>query len=412
MHDVLMQLSDADMVCYIFKEAFASFVLELLVYIPSSIFTFICTRFTVVLSGAKHKYTVFWRAPNLKAKGLLIMDSTSQYSQLAWQFMTVWTKTVGTPVRAGIGRLATLAANTVVPMLWSTWQAARPVLVVAGEHIARQASKCLRSVITTTSSAWRWTVTAAAAVTAAVANACTPANDVKLSDKVKSSEAAAAASVLPSEPLSKSAVPSKHAQHDDENDRQSDLLKAHRSDFIQTASKEPLSATQVQAGAGHNQPSAVCDQVQTEAGQKQPSAVPDQALHDTTKPALNNRARKQLRKATQAALAAADVTPDCDAGALKPEGQSDMAAAQADALEGEGCESKSSAEAAVREPQTGKPNLSLVLHIVMTLRLCLTHTHLCFQLSCPQCLVVACISVQHTASFLERAYAQMQHTLE
>lgn len=407
MHDDLMQLSDAGLVCYIFKEAFATFVLELLVHIPSSICTFICTRFTVVMSSVQHKCTVFWRAPGLKAKGLLIMDSTSQYSQLAWQFMTVWTKTVGTPVRAGIGRLATLAANTVVPMLWSTWQAARPVLVVAGEHIARQASKCLRSVITTTSSAWRWTVTAAAAVTAAVANACTPANDVKLSDKVTSSEAAAA-SVLPSEPLSKGTVPSKHAQHDDENDRQSDLLKAHRSDFIQTASKEPLSATQVQAGAGHDQPSAVRDQVQTEPGHKQPSTVPDQALHDTSKPVLNNRARKQLRKASQAALAAADVTPGCDNGALKPEGQSDMAAA----LEGEGSESKSSAEAAVREPQTGQPNLSLVLHIVMTLPLCLTHTHLCFQLSCPQCLVVARISVQHTASFLERAYAQMQHTLE
>lgn len=360
-------MCNADVLRYVFKDMLWSFVSELVVHIPLSTFMLLTSPFRCILSSAKRRCMVFWKAPGWKARSLLIVDFVIATSQLTQCWSTSCSEAMGTAVGSGVGIMAVLTANSVTPSLVSVWQAICPASAVPKKCVPCWIHQSWQLTTSAVLSARRWAV-----VKATAAKRLIPTSNVELSYMAKSPQAqqTAVTDGLSSQADVSTVMLLKEAQHTDA-DKQPDLLKAHRAEPSKAVSKEPsakpsragakgnkapagprraqpgapaskpsLVADQAQAGidgnlalavrhqaeaaADSNKPSAVTDHAQTGAvgirppallGQAQAGAdgnthlgLPDQAQDDSTWPVLNKRARKQLRKASQAA--AADETPD------------------------------------------------------------------------------------------------------
>ncbi len=356
-----MHLCDADVLRHVSKDMLWSYVSELVV----SICTFFTWPFGCIFSSAKRRSIVFWKVPGWKAKGLLIVDFVIANSQQTQRWTTSCSEAIGTAIESWVGVAAVLTANTVTPTLVSVWQAIFPASAETRDHVACWIHQSWQQAASAVLSAKRWAVVKATAAKRLIAT-----SNAKLSYMAKSPQAqqAAATDGLPSQADVPTVMLLKGAQHVDV-DQQPNLLKAHRAHPSKAVSKEPsakpgragakgkkgsagpkraqpgaaakkslLVADQAQAGNGGKdalsvlhqaeagaEPSTVLDQAQPEAvGNKAPAlldqaqaeadgdrspALPDHAHDDSTWPALNKRARKQLRKASQAA-ATADETPD------------------------------------------------------------------------------------------------------
>ena len=339
-----MHLCNADVLRYIFKDMLWSCVSELVV----STCTFYTWPFRCIFSSAKRGSIVFWKAPSWKAKGLLIVDFVIANSQLTQRWTSFCSEAIGTAIGSGVSVAAVLTANTVTPTLVSVWQAVCPASAVNRNRVACWIHQSWQLAASAVLSAKHWAV-----VKATAAKRLTATSNVKLSHLAKSPQAqqTAATDGLSSQADVPNVMLLKGAQHVDV-DEQPNLLKAHRAAPSKSVSKEPsakpgragakgkkasagpkraqpeapakkssLVADQAQAGNDGNhalevlhraeagaEPSTVLDQAQPEAVGNKHSALSDQAQDDSTWPALNKRARKQLRKASQAA--AADETPD------------------------------------------------------------------------------------------------------
>ena len=358
-----MHLCNADVRRYILKDMLWGCVSELVVYMPQSTFTFLTSPFRCILSSAKRCCMVFWRAPGWKAKGLLIVDFVVANSQLTQRWTTSYSEATGTAFGSGVGVAAVLTANIVTPSLVSVWQTICPA--TTRNHVACWIHQSWQLATSAALSAKRWAI-----VKVTAAKRLITTSKVKLSymANVPQAQQAAAADGLSSQADMPNVMLLKGAQHVDV-DEQPNLLKAHRAHPSKAASKEPsvkpgragakgkkapagphraqprapakkssLVADQAQAGNDGShalavlhqaeagaEPSSVPDQAQPEdVGNKHPAlldqsqagadanthlGLPDQAHNDSTWPALNKRARKQLRKASQAP-AAADETPE------------------------------------------------------------------------------------------------------
>lgn len=354
-----MHLCHADMLRYVFKDMLRSCVSELVV----STCTFFAWPLGCIFSSAKRRSIVFWKAPGWKAKGLLIVDFVIANSQLNQRWATSCSEAIGTAIGSWVGVVAALIANTVTPTLVSVWQAICPA--PTRTHIACWIHQSWQQAASAVLSAKRW-----ASVKATAAKRLIATSNAKLSYTAKSSQAKQTAATygLSSQADVPTVMLLKGAQHVHVYE-QPNLLKAHRAQPSKAVSKGPsakpgragakgkrapvgphraqpgapakkpsLVADQAQAGITSNhalsvlhqaeagaEPSTVLDQAQPEAvGNKPPAlldqavaeangdkapALPDQAHDDSTWPALNKRARKQLSKAAQAA-AAADETRD------------------------------------------------------------------------------------------------------
>ncbi len=353
-----MHLCNADVLRYISKDMLWSYVLELVV----STCTFFTWPLGCIFSSAKRRSIVFWKAPGWKVKGLLIVDFVIANSQLTQRWATSCSEAIGTAIESWAGVAAVLTANTVTPTLVSVWQAIFPASAETRDHVASWIHQSWQQAASAVLSAKRW-----ADVKATAAKRLIATSNAKLSHMAKSPQAqqTAATDGLPSHADVPTVMLLKGAQHVDV-DQQPNLLKAHRAHLSKAVSKEPsakpgragakgkkasagphraqpgapakkpsLVPDKAQAGIASNhdlavlhqveasaESSAVLDQAQPEAvgneppalldqaeadGDKSP-ALPDQAHNDITWPALNKRARKLLRKASQAA--AADETPD------------------------------------------------------------------------------------------------------
>ena len=335
--------------------------MELVSELVVSTCTFFTWPFGCIFSSAKRRSTVFWKAPSWKAKGLLLVDFVIANSQLTQRWATSCSEAISAPIKSWVGVAAVWTANTVTPTLVSVWQAICPA--PTRNHVACWIHQSWQQAASAVLSAKRWAVVKATAAKRLIAT-----SSAKLSYRIKNPQARQTASTdgLPSQAYVPTIMLLKGAQHVDV-DQQPNLLKAHRAHPSKAVSKEPsakpgqavakgkkasagphrsqpraaakkpsLVPDQAQAGndgkdalsvrhqaeAGAD-PSTVLDQAQPEAvGNKPPAlldqaeadgdkspALPDQAHNDSALPALNKRARKQLRKASQAA-AAADETHD------------------------------------------------------------------------------------------------------
>ena len=354
-----MHLCHVDVLRYVSKDMLWSYVSELV-----STCTFFAWPLGCIFSSAKRRSIVFWKAPGWKAKGLLIVDFVIANSQLNQRWAISCSEAISAAIKAWVGVAAVWTANTVTPTLVSLWQAAFPAPAETRNRVACWVHQSWQQAASAVLTAKRWAFVKATAAKRLIAT-----SNAKLSYMAKSSQAkqTAATDGLSSQADVPTVLLLKGAQHLD-NDKQPNLLKAHRAQPSKAVSKGPsakpgragakgkkapagphraqpgapakkpsLVADQAQAGVTSNQalsvlhqaeagaePSTVLDQAQPEAvGNKPPAllnqaeaeangdkapALPDQAHDDSTWPALNKRARKQLRKTAQAA--AADETRD------------------------------------------------------------------------------------------------------
>ena len=356
-----MHLYNADVLRYIFEDMLWSCVLELMIYTPLSTFRFLTSPFRCIFFSVKHRSMVFWRAPSWKAKGMLIVDFVIVNSQLTQRWTSFCCEAIHTAIGSAVGVVAVLTANIVTPSFASVWPAICPA--PPRNHIACWIHQSWQLAASAVLSAKRWAVVKVTAAKRLIAT-----SNVKLSHMAKSLQVqqTAATDGLSSQADMSAVMLLKGAQHSDV-DKQPHLLKAHRAGPSKPVSKEPSAkpgragakgrkasagpkraqpgapakkpsqvAVQAHAGIESNhalavlhqaeagaETSTVIDQAQPEAvGNKRPALLdraqagananthlrlPDQAHSDSTWPVRNKRARKQLRKASQAA--AADETP-------------------------------------------------------------------------------------------------------